>query len=100
MRLPSPFDTRYRNLTREVGATALIGTERRQRKRKAPDSDKVTTNDEDATDDANCFVRAEQAGERPEVITVFGINIDSRSEIKESPSETKSPPPRSSRWRR
>lgn len=59
-----PLDSAYHKLTREVGVAALPGIAKRSCKRKAPESDKVTINDETATSDANRVLGAEGAGEK------------------------------------
>lgn len=63
VRQPKAFDTTYPELTREVGAKASPVAARRNRKRKAPESDKVTTNDESATNDENKIVGVKRDGE-------------------------------------
>ena len=65
VRQPREFDTISHDLTHEVGATALPlpTAPKRNRKRKAPESDKVRYSDEAATNDANNVVKAKRGGE-------------------------------------
>lgn len=51
-------------LTREVGATVLPTATRRNRKRKAPESDNLVANDEAAAMDEKKAVGIKQVGEK------------------------------------
>ena len=65
MRQPREFDSTSHDLTHEVGAAAfpLPTAPKRNRKRKAPESEKVRYNNETATNDANNVVEAKRGGE-------------------------------------
>ena len=65
VRQPRGFDSKSHDLTHEVGATELPlpTAPKRNRKRKAPESDKVRYNNETATNDANKIVEAKRGGE-------------------------------------
>ena len=73
VRKPREFDTTSHDSTHEVEATALTlpTAPKRNQKRKVPGSEKVRSNDETATNDANNVVKAKRGSESARSIHSF-----------------------------